>query len=58
MQLSFEGKTMHTQYCIRNKSLDGYLPKYKVGKEKDEYDHVDRDPEYEKKAKIDKRSWN
>ena len=49
---------MHTQYCIRNKSLDGYLPKYKVGKEKDEYDHVDRDPEYEKKAKIDKRSWN
>ena len=45
---------MHTQYCIRNKSLDGYLPKYKVGKKIDEYDHVDRDPEYEKRRKLTK----
>ena len=47
MQVTFEGKIMHIQYCIENKRFDGYLPKYKVGIEIDEYD-VDRDPEYEK----------
>ena len=39
---------MHTRYCIENKRLDGYFPKYKVGIEIDEYVHVDRDTEYEK----------
>ena len=38
---------MHTQYCIENKRLDLYLSEYKVGIEIDEYDHAQRDPEYE-----------
>ena len=52
MQVAFEGEIMHTEYCIENKRLDGYLTKYKVGKEIDEYDHVDRDPEYEKERRL------
>ena len=52
MQVAFEGEIMHTEYCIENKRLDGYLTKYKVGIEIDEYDHVDRDPEYEKERQL------
>ena len=35
MQVAFEGEIMHTQYCIKNKTFDGYFPKYKVGIEID-----------------------
>ena len=44
MQVAFEG---NTQYCIKSKRLDGYLPKYKLGIEVDEYGHKYRDPDYE-----------
>ena len=47
MQVAFEGKVIHTQYCIKSKRLEGYLPKYKLGIEVDEYDHKYRDPDYE-----------
>ena len=47
MQVRFEGEIIHTQYCIENKRLDDYLPKYKIGIEIDEYDHEDRGPKYE-----------
>ena len=39
LQVAFEGKIILTQYCIENKRLDAYLPKYKIGIEIDEYDH-------------------
>ena len=47
MQVSFEGEIIHTQYCIENKRLDAYFPKYKLGIEVDEYNHKYRDPNYE-----------
>ena len=31
LQLAFEGEIIHTQYCVQNKRLDAYLPKYKLG---------------------------
>ena len=47
LQVRFEGEIIHTQYCIENKRLDDYVPKYKIGIEIDEYDHEDRGPKYE-----------
>ena len=35
---------MLTQYCVENKRLDAYLPKYKLGIEDDEFDHKGRNP--------------
>ena len=46
LQVAFEGEIIHTLYCIENKRLDAYLPKYKLGIEVDEYDHESRDPNY------------
>ena len=42
MQDIFEGEIMYTQYCVRNKRLDLYFPKCKLGSEIDKYGHVDR----------------
>ena len=47
MQVAFEGKIILTQYCIENKRLDAYLPKYKLEIEVDKYDHESRNPNYE-----------
>ena len=47
LQIAFEGEIFHTQYCIKNKRLDAYFPKYKLGIEVDEYDQKYRDPDYE-----------
>ena len=47
LQIAFEGEIFHTQYCIKNKRLDAYFPKYKLGIEVDEYNHKYRDPNYE-----------
>ena len=47
MQVAFEGEIIHTQYCIENKKLDAYFPKYKLGIEVDEYNHKGRNFEYE-----------
>ena len=52
MQVAFEGKIILTQYCIENKRLDAYLPKYKLGIEVDEYDHEGRDPNYEQSRQL------
>ena len=42
----FAGEIIHTQYCIVNKRLDAYRPKYNFGIEIDEYDHEYKDSEY------------
>ena len=47
LQITFEGEIIHTQYCIKNKRLDAYFPKYKLGIDVDEYDQKYRDPDYE-----------
>ena len=52
MQLEFEGEFIHIQYCLENKRLDVYLPKYKLGKEFDEYDHKYTDPNYEQNKQL------
>ena len=39
LQVAFEGKIIHTQYCTEKKRLDAYLSKYKLGIEVDEYDY-------------------
>ena len=46
LQVAFEGKIIHTQYCIQSKKLNAYLPKYKAAIEIDEYDHEGRDRKY------------
>ena len=52
LQLAFEDEIIHTQYCIDNKRLDSYLPKYKVGIEIDEYDHKYRDSKHEQSRNL------
>ena len=44
LQVSFEEEIILTQYCVENKRLDAYLPKYKLGIEVDEFDHKGRNP--------------
>ena len=48
LQTTFEGEIILTQYCIENKRLDAYFPKYKLAIEVDEYNHEDRNSNYEK----------
>ena len=59
MQVAIEGEIMHTQYCIQNKRPDIYFSEHKLAVEIDEYDHVDRDFEYEKERQmmIEKNTW-
>ena len=52
LQFAFEGEIMHTQYCVQNKRLDFYFSKHKLGVEIDEYDHADRDFEYEQRRQL------
>ena len=52
MQVAFEEEIIHTQYCIENKRLDAYFPKYKLGIEVDEYYHKYRDPNYEQSRQL------
>ena len=52
MQIVFEGEIILTQYCIENKRLDAYFSKYKLGIEVDEYNHEDRNSNYEKCRKL------
>ena len=47
LHIAFEGEINHTQYCIKNKRLDAYFPKHKLGIEVDEYNHEVRNSEYE-----------
>ena len=48
LQTAFEGETLLTQYCIENKRIDAYFSKYKLAIEVDEYNHEDRNSNYEK----------
>ena len=42
LQVAFEGEIILTQYCIKNKRIDAYFSKYKLGIEVDEYIHEGR----------------
>ena len=52
LQVAFEGETILTQYCIGNKRLDAFFPKYKLGIEIDEYNHEGRNSHYEKSRQL------
>ena len=52
MQIAFEGEIILTQYCIKNKRLDAYFSKYKLGIEVDEYNHEGRNSNYEKSRQL------
>ena len=39
LQVAFEGEIILTQYSIKNKKLDAYFSKYKLGIDADEYNH-------------------
>ena len=52
LQVVFEGEIILTQYCIENKRIDAYFPKYKLGIEVDEYNHEDRNSNYEKSRQL------
>ena len=47
LQVAFEGEIILTQHCIKNKRIDAYFSKYKLGIEVDEYNHEGRNFEYE-----------
>ena len=58
MHDKFEGKTIITQYSVKNKRLDAYMPQYKTGTEIDEYNHEYRNFNYEEsRTKIMKLLW-
>ena len=48
LQTTFEEEIIITQYWIENKRIDAYFSKYKLAIEVDEYNHKDRDSNYEK----------
>ena len=52
MQVAFEGEIILTQHCIKNKRLDAYFLKYKLGIEVDEYNHESRNFEYEQSRRF------
>ena len=52
MQVAFEGEIILTQHCIKNKRLDSYFSKYKLGIEVDKYNHEGRNSNYEKSRQL------
>ena len=52
LQVAFEGETILTQHCIKNKRIDAYFSKYKLGIEVDEYNHEGRNSNYEKSRQL------
>ena len=52
MQVAFEGEIILTQYCIKNKIIDAYFSKYKLGIEVDKYNHEGRNSNYEKSRQL------
>ena len=52
LQVAFEGEIILTQHCIKNKRLDAYFPKYKLGIEVDEYNHEGRNSEYKQSKQL------
>ena len=52
LQVAFKGEIIPTEYCIKNKRIDAYFSKYKLGKEVDEYNHESRNSYYEKSRQL------
>ena len=52
LQVVFEGEINLTQYCIENKRIDAYFPKYKLGIEVDGYNHEGRNSNFEKSKQL------
>ena len=52
MQVAFEGEIILTQHCIKNKRIDAYSSKYKLGIEVNEYNHDGRNFEYEQSRQL------
>ena len=52
LQTAFEGEIILIQYCIENKRIDAYFPKYKLAIEVNEYNHEDGDSTYEKNTQL------
>ena len=52
LQIAFEGEIILTQYCIKNKRIDAYFSKHKLGREVDEYYHEGRHSEYEQSRQL------
>ena len=52
LQFAFEGEIILTQDCIKNKRIDAYFSKYKLGIEVDEYDHEGRKFEDEQSRQL------
>ena len=57
LQVAFEGEIILTQHCIKNKRIDAYFSKYKLGIEVDEYNHEGRNFEYEQSRQLMKESY-
>ena len=52
MQVVFEGEIILTQHCIKNKRIDAYFSKYKIGIEVNEYNHEGRNSEYKQSRQL------
>ena len=53
IKYAFEGKNIQIQYYDLGYKIDLYFPDYKIAIEDDEFNHIDRDPEYEAKRQIE-----
>ena len=49
----FEGENMQTQSYVLDYKIDLNFPDYKIAIEDDEFSHIDRDPDYEAKTRIE-----
>ena len=54
IKYAFEGKNIQIQYYDLGYKIDLYFPDYKIAIEDDEFNHIDRDPEYEAKRRIER----
>ena len=52
LQVACEGEIILTQHCVKNKRIDAYFSKYKLGIEVDEYNHEGRNFEYEQSRQL------
>ena len=52
LQVAFEGEIILTQYCIKNKRIDAYFSKYKLGIEINEYNHESWNSNYDKSRQL------
>ena len=52
LQVVFEGEIILTQHCIKNKRIDAYFSKYKIGIEVNEYNHEGRNSEYKQSRQL------